>query len=64
MKKKTPMLLTTFINRFGRICGTFKGRGGKNPQSSMTSDQFAWKEKKTMPSTTYSKGPKKKGEEK
>jgi hypothetical protein len=38
MKKKTPMLLRTLINRFGRICGTFRRRGGKNPLSSMTLD--------------------------
>jgi hypothetical protein len=34
--KKNPFLLMTLINRFERSCGTFRGRGGKNPLSSTT----------------------------
>jgi len=41
MKKKVPLLPTTFINRFERSCGTFRGGGGKNPLLSMTMGQFA-----------------------
>jgi hypothetical protein len=35
MKKKPPLLPTTIINRFERICGTFRRGGGKNPLSLM-----------------------------
>jgi hypothetical protein len=41
MKNKTSLLPITFINRFEKSCGTFRGRGGKTPLSSMTLGQFA-----------------------
>jgi hypothetical protein len=30
-KEKHPWLSMTLKNRFEKSCGTFKGRGGKNP---------------------------------
>jgi hypothetical protein len=36
LKKKTPLLPATIINRFERSYGTFKGGGGKNLLSLMT----------------------------
>jgi len=37
-EKKTPLLPTTFINRFERNCGTFRGRGGKNSKPIVVND--------------------------
>jgi hypothetical protein len=34
-KKKNPLLPTTFINRFEKHFGTFRGGGGKKPIVSM-----------------------------
>ncbi len=34
-EKKTPLLPTTFINRFEKSVGTFRVRGGKKPTISM-----------------------------
>jgi len=45
MSKKNPLLSMIVINKFEKICGTFWGRGGKNPMLSMTLGQFAWKKK-------------------
>jgi hypothetical protein len=36
MKKKTPLWPMIVINRFERNCGTFRGKGRKNPLSSTT----------------------------
>jgi len=47
MKKKTSLLPMTLINRFERICGTFRRGGGKNPLSSMTLDHIGPPPKKT-----------------
>jgi lambda repressor-like predicted transcriptional regulator len=42
-KKKTPLLPTIIICRFEKRCGTFRGKGRKNPMSLTTLSQFAQK---------------------
>jgi len=39
-KTKPPLLPMTFVNRFEKSCGTFKGGEGKNSLSSTTLGQF------------------------
>jgi hypothetical protein len=48
-EKKNSLLPMILINRFERICGTFRRRGGKNPLSSMTLDQIGPPPQKKSP---------------
>jgi hypothetical protein len=45
MKRKTSLLPMTLINRFEKICGTFRRGGEKNILSSMTLGQFTRNQK-------------------
>jgi hypothetical protein len=44
-ERKKALLPTIVIHMFEKSCGTFKRGQGKNPMSSMTLGQFAWKNK-------------------